>query len=417
MNKNEKNKVEILKQIVRENYYLFCEKNIVDFDYKTQNEKDLYLKRRKATAFLRFAGVKELSGTVYEKKNFKLIRNSTLWALCKRFSQTIIPVPDTELNTKQKNSSDFIKIIKHFLEAFTLNTIPENKLGYIIEKAIPSLTYLNKSSFLISDFSDKDLIETKMNGYHFRPYGWIPDNSSLKVPLVGLEIEFYHQNSSIYNKLSNFFYFQHDGSLNDERGGTELTTRPLPIESLLKEGGAVDILCEQFFPLFGAYSQATTETGLHVHVSRILCNNRVEILLRKCFYSLSYDLIKKIFGRESNTYCRPIPGIVDIKPYGIHPIYASEKGQKLIFEKNVTNRYCELNFNNNDTIEFRRGKGTVKKENIKKIVDFCYFTYVFAINNQEKSDLTLKEILPQYVSFLKEKCMTTELYVLLKTHE
>ena len=96
MNKKEKDKVEFLKQFVRENYYLFCENKIFDFGYKTQQAKDLYLRRRKATAFLRFAGVKDLNGIVLEKKNFKLIRNATLWAMCNFFSQTIIPVPDKE---------------------------------------------------------------------------------------------------------------------------------------------------------------------------------------------------------------------------------------------------------------------------------------------------------------------------------
>ena len=36
MNKKEKDKVEFLKQFVRENYYLFCENKIFDFGYKTQ---------------------------------------------------------------------------------------------------------------------------------------------------------------------------------------------------------------------------------------------------------------------------------------------------------------------------------------------------------------------------------------------
>lgn len=414
MNKKEKDKVEILKQTVRENYYLFCEKNIVDFDYKTQNAKDLYLKRRKATAFLRFAGVKDLNGIVYEKKNFKLIKNSTLWALCKLFSHSIIPVPDKELNLKQKYSSYFIKIIKHFFEAFTLDTISEKDWGYIIENVIPSLRFLHRESFLISDFSEKDLIETKINGYHFRPCGWIPENSTLKSPLVGLEIEFYHQNHSIYNKYSNFFYFQHDGSLRDERGGTELTTRPLPIDSLLKKGGAIDLLCEDFFPLFGSYSQSTNETGLHIHVSRINWEHSVDVLLQKCFYSLSYELIKKIFGRETNQYCSEIPGICELKKYGVHPIFASYKGQEILFNKISNNRYCELNFCNTNTIEFRRGKGTVKKERIKTIVDFCYYTYLFALENRELSLLNLNDIAPKYISFLREKCMTQELYTLLK---
>lgn len=414
MNKKEKDKVEFLKQFVRENYYLFCENKIFDFGYKTQQAKDLYLRRRKATAFLRFAGVKDLNGIVLEKKNFKLIRNATLWAMCNFFSQTIIPVPDKELNQKQKYSSDFIKIFKYFLDAFTLKQIPEKEWSYIIEHVFPALRYLRTKEFLISDFSEKDLIETKMNGYHFRPHGWIPENSTLKAPLVGLEIEFYHQNRSIYNKFSNFFYFQHDGSLLDERGGTELTTRPLPIESLLKKNGAIDLLCEEFFPLFGSYSQSTKETGLHVHVSRIKCERSVELLLKKCFYSLSYELINEIFGRDSNQYCFTIPGVCELKQYGVHPISASPKGQKHLFDKISNNRYCELNFSNNATIEFRRGKGTVKKERIKTIVDFCYFTYLFAMENREISLLELKEIAPKYISFLREKCMTKELYKLLE---
>lgn len=413
MNKKEKDKVELLKKIVRENYYLFYKNKIFDFSYKTQKAKDLYLRKRKATAFLRFAGVKDIDGPVLEKKNFKLIRNATLWAMCKFFSQTINTVPDKELNQKRKYSSDFIKIFKHFLDAFTLKQIPETSWSYILDHVISALSPLNRKEFLLSDFSEKDLIQTTMNGYHYRPSGWTPDNSDLKAPLVGLEIEFYHQNRSIYNKFSNFFYFQHDGSLCDEKGGTELTTRPLSIDSLLKKGGAIDLLCEEFFPLFGAYSQSTKETGLHIHVSKIKWDRSVEILLKKCFYSMPYELLTKIFGRETNQYCNPISGVMEIKKYGIHPASASPKGQNLIFERSIENRYCELNPINAHTIEFRRGKGTVKKERIKTIVDFCYFTYIFAMENKEKSNLTLQEILFEYVSFLREKCITKELYTLL----
>lgn len=413
MSPKEKETIEMLKKIVREKYDLFCRASIRDYSYKTQEAATLYLKRRKATAFLRFAGVKELNGIVYAKKNFRLLQNATLCALVSHFRSHFVTVPDKELKSKNKYSKDFLKIFNFFIDAFLWKEVSENNLSYLIEYVIPALRFEQNRSFILSDFRKDDLIETRMNSYHFRPCGWTPDNSTLELPLLGVEIEFYHQNLSIFKNTSNFFYFQHDGSLNDERGGVELTTRPLPIDSLLKTGGGIDILCERFFPLFGAYSQTTKETGLHVHVSRLKPSLYVDLLIKKCFYSFPGDLIKTIFGRESNKYCCPLSGVAELNKYGIHPSLANKKGQELIFTEK-TNRYCELNFNNPNTIEFRRGKGTVKKERIKTIIDFCYFTYLFALENSEKSTLTLQEIFPHYISYLREKCMTRELRNLLK---
>lgn len=79
--------------------------------------------------------------------------------------------------------------------------------------------------------------------------------------------------------------------------------------------------------------------------------------------------------------------------------------------------YLELNFTNSQTIEFRRGKGTVDTIMIKSILDFCYHIYKYSIEAQDlyKSDLLSIRLFLQ--NYLMENAKTERLKKLIKKYE
>lgn len=414
MNAKEKKSLEILFAFVKENYKEILEEEFSDVSYKNIDAKFLSKSRRKITAFLKYAGEREFRGRVYGKNNISLIKNSDMIKLNKRLKNKITMTPDLILY--KTYSKEYIKILRFFVENVLWEKLNEHNIEYLTEYVIPTLKS-NKDVFEHPDIP-KTFVSTQMRSYHYFPHEWTkPDNNDLKEPLVGLELEIYARNKYIFKNKSNFFYIQHDGSLNDDNGGAEITTIPMTFEELIKEGGGIDILTKDFMPRFFCYSQNTPETGFHIHLSKIKFNAKIHVLLKKSFYCFPYNFITELFGRTNGGYCLAEPQIQRLMEFGIHPSAASESGLEKIFQPYCDSRYLELNFTNSKTVEFRRGKGTVDAICIKSILDFCYHIYKYSIEAQNlyKSDLLSIRLFVQ--NYLMENARTERLKKLIKKYE
>jgi hypothetical protein len=414
MNAKEKKSLEILFSFVKVNYKEILEEGFFDVSYKNIDAKVLSKSRRKTTAFLKYIGEREFRGCVYGKNNVRLIKNSDMIKLNKRVKNRIILTPDLILY--KTYSPEYVKILKFFVENILWEKLNEHNIEYLTEYVIPTLTS-RKDVFEHPDIP-KIFVSTKQRSYHYFPDVWArPDNDNLNEPLVGLELEVYARNKYIFENKSNFFYLQRDGSLSEENGGTEITTIPMPFEELIREGGGIDILTKDFMPRFSCYSQKATETGFHIHLSKINFNRKVCVLLKKAFYCFPYDFITELFGRNNTGYCRAEPQIQKLMEFGIHPSAASDLGLEKIFQPYCDTRYLELNFTNSKTIEFRRGKGTVDSVSIKSILDFCYQIYKYSMEAQNlyKSDLLNIRLFLQ--TYLTENAKTERLKKLIKKYE
>lgn len=414
MNAKEKKSLELLFAFVKENYKEILNEESVDNSYKNIDAKFLSKSRRKITAFLKYAGEREFRGHVYGKNNISLIKNSDMIKLNKRLKNKITMTPDLILY--KTYSKEYVKVLSFFVENVLWEKINEQNIEYLTEYVIPTLKS-NKDVFEHPDIP-KTFVSTQMRGYHSFPPEWTkPDNNVLKEPLVGLELELYARNKYIFKNKSNFFYIQHDGSLNDDNGGAEITTIPMTFEELIKEGGGIDILTKDFMPRFFCYSQKTPETGFHIHLSKINFNAKIHVLLKKSFYCFPYDFITELFGRKNGGYCLAESQIQRLMEFGIHPSAASESGLEKIFQPYCDSRYFELNFTNSKTVEFRRGKGTVDAIFIKSILDFCYHIYKYSIEAQNlyKSDLLSIRLFLQ--NYLMENARTERLKELIKKYE
>lgn len=414
MNAKEKKSLEILFSFVRGNYKEILEEEFFDVSYKNIDAKFLSKSRRKTTAFLKYIGEREFRGCVYGKNNVRLIKNSDMVKLNKRVKNRIILTPDLILY--KTYSPEYVKILKFFVENILWEKLNEHNIEYLTEYVIPTLT--SRKDVFAHPAIPKIFVSTKQRSYHYFPDVWArPDNDNLNEPLVGLELEVYARNKYIFENKSNFFYLQRDGSLSEENGGTEITTIPMPFEELIREDGGIDILTKDFMPRFSCYSQKATETGFHIHLSKINFNRKVCVLLKKAFYCFPYDFITELFGRNNTGYCRAEPQIQKLMEFGIHPNAASDLGLEKIFQPYCDTRYLELNFTNSKTIEFRRGKGTVDSVSIKSILDFCYQIYKYSMEAQNlyKSDLLNIRLFLQ--TYLMENAKTERLKKLIKKYE
>lgn len=414
MNAKEKKSLEILFSFVKGNYKEILEEEFFDVSYKNIDAKFLSKSRRKTTAFLKYIGEREFRGCVYGKNNVRLIKNSDMVKLNKRVKNRIILTPDLILY--KTYSPEYVKILKFFVENILWEKLNEHNIEYLTEYVIPTLT--SRKDVFAHPAIPKIFVSTKQRSYHYFPDVWArPDNDNLNEPLVGLELEVYARNKYIFENKSNFFYLQRDGSLSEENGGTEITTIPMPFEELIREGGGIDILTKDFMPRFSCYSQKATETGFHIHLSKINFNRKVCVLLKKAFYCFPYAFITELFGRNNTGYCRAEPQIQKLMEFGIHPNAASDLGLEKIFQPYCDTRYLDLNFTNSKTIEFRRGKGTVDSVSIKSILDFCYQIYKYSMEAQDlyKSDLLNIRLFLQ--TYLMENAKTERLKKLIKKYE
>lgn len=414
MNAKEKKSLEILFAFVKENYKEILEEEFSDVSYKNIDANFLSKTRRKITAFLKYIGEREFRGCVYGKNNVRLIKNSDMVKLNKRLKDRIILTPDLILY--KTYSKEYIKILRFFVENVLWEKLNEHNIEYLTEYVIPTL--ISKKYVFEYPGIPKFFVSTQQRSYHYFPDVWTrPDNDNLEEPLVGLELEVYARNPSIFENKSNFFYLQHDGSLSEGDRGTEITTIPMPFEELIREGGGIDILTKDFMPRFSCYSQKATETGFHIHLSKINFNKKVCVLLKKAFYCFPYDFITELFGRTNGSYCLAEPQIQRLMEFGIHPSAASASGLEKIFQPYCDSRYFELNFTNSKTVEFRRGKGTVDAICIKSILDFCYQIYKYSVEAQNlyKSDLLNIRLFLQ--NYLMENAKTERLKKLIKKYE
>lgn len=414
MNAKEKKSLEILFSFVKGNYKEILEEEFSDVSYKNIDAKFLSKSRRKTTAFLKYIGEREFRGCVYGKNNVRLIKNSDIVKLNKRLKNRIILTPDLILY--KTYSPEYVKILKFFVENILWEKLNEHNIEYLTEYVIPTL--ISKKYVFEHPGIPKVFVSTRQRSYHCFPDTWErPDNSNLEEPLVGLELEVYARNPSIFENKSNFFYLQRDSSLSEANGGTEITTIPMSFNDLIREGGGIDILTKDFMPRFSCYSQKENSTGFHIHLSKIKFNTKVCVLLKRTFYCFPYAFLTELFGRTNGGYCLPEPQIQRLMEFGIHPSSASESGLEKIFQPYCDSRYLELNFTNSKTVEFRRGKGTVDAICIKSILDFCYHIYKYSIEAQNlyKSDLLSIRLFVQ--NYLMENAKTERLKKLIKKYE
>ena len=213
---------------------------------------------------------------------------------------------------------------------------------------------------------------------------------------VEIEVEFIEEDdrSEFIDIPSNYFYRETDGSLDDY--GCEIITIPL----LPNDAKDAEFWKELTDGLRGRANSWDTggRCGLHVHIGREILGTTLEQhseTIGKLLY-LYHHWLKdtrfniKMYGRER--------GYHDMNAKTAQGDAAKMLGGDSLRSKKVTDivkkamiaksygdrpfghgeRYFDINLQNEHTIEFRKGKGSINPKRIAMVVEYCELMCIYA---------------------------------------
>lgn len=254
--------------------------------------------------------------------------------------------------------------------------------------------------------------------YHFKPlpifYGRIPKEEKRDSTLyMGVELEIDkggedHEKAkvllNIMNEEKEHIYIKHDGSIDY---GFEIVSHPMTME-YHKNSASWSALMEKAIEM-GYRSHETETCGLHVHVSRNSLGDT---------YGQQEDTIARIIyfieknWRNVLTFTRRSERNLErwARRYGV---LADVEDTYKNVKKCGCNRYMCVNLLNDNTIEFRMFRGTLKHETFLATLEFveALCTMCKGVEMEEMEAITWTDFLnnippkkyPELVSYLTEK--------------
>lgn len=196
---------------------------------------------------------------------------------------------------------------------------------------------------------------------------------------VELEVEFdsNFDRTLFCDKPSNWFYRETDGSLGSY--GAEIITIPL----LPKDAKDEDVWTTLTSQLRNATSWDTGRCGLHVHIGREILGKSIEeqsetigkLLLLYHEFVKDTRLNIKIYGRDTayHDHCGKTDLSTAVKHLGSAVLKdkdVKDRVKNSVISKSHETRYFDINLQNDHTIEFRKGKGSINPKRITMVVEW-----------------------------------------------
>lgn len=279
---------------------------------------------------------------------------------------------------------------------------------------VPDEVASTLDSRFISPNYEEGRIYTGQHGYHFSHSCVInqPTKRGFKYR-IGVELEVEATSGSNLSKIrdfeSNWFFMERDGSLNDY--GVEFVTIPL-LPSDAKDSKFWTPLCGALSPIANSWDSG--RCGLHIHIGRAIFGETAEersasigkLLYLYHHYLKDTPMNTTIFGRDRGYHdleCKSaLAKAVDILGSKILKEKAMcDAIDKELKDRSNEERYFDVNILNTNTVEFRRGKGSLKPERIAAVVEYCELLCKYA--RKVKWD---KISLDHFVAFLKTNLST-----------
>ena len=225
----------------------------------------------------------------------------------------------------------------------------------------------------------KQNIYTGYHGYHSHHYDRLnkPKKSVPYLFGVEMEVEFdsHEDRDDFTKKTSNWFYCERDGSLCDS--GCEIITVPL-----LPSDAKKTTFWETLTSYLKERASASSRCGLHVHVSRSILGEGdiYNYNLGKLLYAYHHHWAETrhnidIAGRERAYHaCDGKTAEGDAAKFLGGKVFANtsvrDKVSVSMRSKSCDERYYDINITNSNTIEFRKGAGTIKPERVTMLVEY-----------------------------------------------
>lgn len=241
---------------------------------------------------------------------------------------------------------------------------------------------------VMSFFHDKyerSITYKGVHGYHHH-HGNTP-NAPIKAVRghkigVELEVEFKSRGGKAEwsdKAKSNWFYCERDGSLNDN--GVEIITVPMNPKDIKAR--------TTWEPLIGylsdkAKSWDSPRCGLHVHIGREILGSNPEQqseTIGKLLYLYHHfvngtPMNTRIFGRdraynEKDGKTREGDAVATLGSGVLKLKEIKDTLKKGMIDKSSSDRYFDINLMNTNTIEFRKGRGSIKASRIIMVIEYC----------------------------------------------
>ena len=238
----------------------------------------------------------------------------------------------------------------------------------------------------------------KLQNYHTKPATepLFKGKPTFEKLYMGVELEFEPKNprdaqnlmDRTFEILQDFVVIKQDNSL---LHGFEICSRPASLEFHKEkwveffEKVVPDL--QTFYLLGRPCNQKFERCGMHVHINReplsLLQIGKMVAFLHK---KENYDFIKRIAGRESNSYCnyKFYRGFKDAKPEHYR----------------VLNRKVGINLHNDKTVEIRIFKGTTDIKTFFKNLEFCEALTRFTFPGHTKIQDSTKQ--QNFIDFIYE---------------
>lgn len=233
---------------------------------------------------------------------------------------------------------------------------------------------------------EKSTKYTGIHGYHYHHGAY--QNSPLtncRGHKIGVELEVEFNRSSLKtawsdNVESNWFYCERDGSLHDSTGVEIITVPMLPKD--IKNRTTWE-------PLIGylankAKSWDSPRCGLHVHIGREILGKNPEQqseTIGKLLYLYHHfvngtPMNTRIFGRdraynEKDGKTREGDAVATLGSGVLKLKEIKDTLKKGMIDKSSSDRYFDINLMNTNTIEFRKGRGSIKTSRIIMVIEYC----------------------------------------------
>lgn len=247
-----------------------------------------------------------------------------------------------------------------------------------------------KRDFFLSKNYTSDYIYTGQHCYHHsHSECWNTPFKNFRYR-IGVELEVEANNSDCLDDIrkfkTNWFFMERDGSLDDF--GVEFITIPLLPKDATSES-FWSPLCSELSKK--SVSWDSSNCGLHVHIGREILGRTERVqseTLGKLLY-LYHHFVKDtpfnttIYGRSRayrDIVCKSeLVKAVDILGKKVLKIKKFRDAiDEELKDKSNTERYFDINILNANTIEFRRGKGSLNPTRIAGVVQYCEFLCLYA---------------------------------------
>lgn len=207
--------------------------------------------------------------------------------------------------------------------------------------------------------------------------------------LIGVELEVEFKSSielsHFTDKPSNWFMRERDSSLNSL--GCEIITIPLnPTDA--KDSDLWETVCSDIRR--HAVSWESPRCGLHVHIGReIFQGHDEEDCIAKMLYLYHHfihntGISTSVFGRsvgygEHDGKTETSSAVATLGSVVLRDVDIRSRVKKEVVDKSNGIRNMDINITNENTIEFRKGKGSINANRIVAIVEWCELMCEYAI--------------------------------------